>query len=443
MPLQKGKDVFGIAKQSGKGVIAANPYFAFGLAGGGLIVSPAQEPDRLTSAYLAAAGAYRSKIETGAKIETRAYPGSIGLLLLAALGDSAPSGGAPAVPAVLTTALVGANNDLTFLAKTPGTAGNGITVHLDAPDEANAVLSVDVDTLAITVNLATGSGKAITSTAAQVRAAINADAEAKALITASIAPGNSGVGVVTALVATNLAGGAAPGAGGTYTHVATLGDELDYFTIFEQKGDDTLHAVEDCKLDELEISWEENMPLKVAATFVGGAWSIPATFVATIDEMDTVDYFTPVGGTFKYDVGSDTPVESSVLGGKVTIKRSAGAKFYSGSIEPGDVFEGLCEVEVSLTVLPDDMDLWRTMLTGSDSGTAIQGVALYGSLEVTFVKGADSLKLECAKAAFLSDFPEADPEGGAVEMELAGFAYRVAGTPITATLVNTQATYAV
>jgi hypothetical protein len=302
-------------------------------------------------------------------------------------------------------------------------------------------LSVDVASSAISVNLATGVAGAITSTATAVRNAINADAEAKALITASLAPGNSGAGVVTALSAANLAGGAAAGGGGMYTHVCTLGDTLDYFTCFETKGDDTLQAVQDCKLDELEISWEENMPLKVAATFVGGAWSIPATFVAAVDEMDTADYFTPVGGSFKYDVDSDTPEEASVIGGKVTIKRSAEAKFYSGSIEPGDVFEGSCEVEVSLTVLPDDMDLWRTMLTGSDAGTQVQGVTLYGSFEVTFVNGTSSLKLACARAAFLSDFPEADPDGGAVEMDLAGIAYRSAGTPLTATLVNTQPTY--
>ena len=38
-----------------------------------------------------------------------------------------PGGGAPAVKAVYTTALAGVNNDLTFLAKTAGVAGNGIT----------------------------------------------------------------------------------------------------------------------------------------------------------------------------------------------------------------------------------------------------------------------------------------------------------------------------
>ena len=121
-----------------------------------------------------------------------------------ALGACSTSGGAPAVAAVLTTALTGVNNDLTFLAKTAGTAGNSITVALVATGN-DTPLSVDVASSAITVNLATGSGGAVTSTATEVRNAINVDAEAAALITASLAPGNSGSGVVTALSAANLA----------------------------------------------------------------------------------------------------------------------------------------------------------------------------------------------------------------------------------------------
>ena len=87
------------------------------------------------------------------------------------------------------------------------------------------------------------------------------------------------------------------------------------------------------------------------------------------------------------------------------------------------------------------MTLWRNVVTGSTSGTAVQSTPLYGSLELNFVRGADSLKIECANVAFIADMPEANPDGGAAEIELAGIAFRVAGTPLTATLVNTQATY--
>lgn len=441
MALQLGKDVFGIAKQSGKGTIAANPYFALGLADGGIKIDPTQETDKLTSAFLSPAGCYRKQIDEGADITTRAYQKSVGLFLLGALGACSSSGGAPAVAAVLTTALAGVNNDLTLLAKTAGTAGNSITVALVDPAGNDEALSVDVVASAISVNLATGSGGAITSTALDVRNAINDDAEAKALVTASLAPGNSGTGVVTALSAANLAGGAAAGGGGAYTHVITLGDALPYFTVFDKKGDDSLHAVKDCKIDEVEIEWKENEPLSLKAKFVGGAWSVPLTFTPTVDESETTDYFTPVGGSFSYDLDSDTPVLANILGGKVTIRRSTKAKFFCGSIEAGIVCEGGCEVETSLTVIPDDMGLWRTALTGAVDGTEIDGDPLYGSFEHEFIRGDDSLTIAGGRTAFLCDMPTAEPDGGAAEVELAGIAYRVDGTPITATLVNAQASY--
>lgn len=237
-------------------------------------------------------------------------------------------------------------------------------------------------------------------------------------------------------------GGISTSGSGTYTHTITLGSSLPYLTVFEKAGDAAIHAVKDCKVDELEISWEENKPLEFSAKLVGGVWSAPATFTPTVDESDTTNYYTPVGGTFKYDIDSATPVVASVKGGKINIKRSAEPVFYSGAIEAADVFEGSCAVEVALTVLPDDTTLWRNIVTGAVGGASIQTSPLYGSFEVTFAKGSDSLKVAGSSTAFLCDYPEADPAGGAVEAELAGVAYRGAGTtPITVTLINTQASY--
>jgi hypothetical protein len=399
MGLQTGKDVFGIAKQSGKGVIAANPYFAFGLVSGGIVVDPTQEPDKLTSAFLSPAGAYRSRIDAGAGIETRAWQKAIGLLLLGALGSCSTSQ-APAPVAIATSSEASPTVITTTAPHLQGSSGTKLVTiagHVGSTPAINGS------------HTATMTGPSTFTLPVEVTVA--------------------GTGGTVTFPATS------------YSHIITLGDALDYFTVFEVKGDGSLHAVKDCKIDELDISWTENMPLLVAVTFVGGAWSAPTTFAATVDESDTTDYFTPVGGTFKYDVDSDTPAEASVLGGHINIKRSVEAKVYSGAIEPGDVFEGGCAVETSLTVMPDDMTLWRNVLTGAVDGSAVSSVEIYGSFEHTFVKGADSLKLAGAKTAFLCDMPTAEPEGGGAELELAGVAYRSAGTPLTATLVNMQASY--
>lgn len=152
--------------------------------------------------------------------------------------------------AVLTTALAGSNNDLVFTYK--GGGGNDVSVEYIDPGAADAG-SVDTETTvdwsqsedsddmggkwstsghsrsktttggttiraaappptlevsgrAIKVTLAYSG--AITSTASQVKAAIEADLFANKLVTVTLAPGNSGAGIVTAMAATNLVGGA-------------------------------------------------------------------------------------------------------------------------------------------------------------------------------------------------------------------------------------------
>ena len=76
--------------------------------------------------------------------------------------------------------------------------GNDITVALTSPGTANAPLSVSVTGSAIAVSLATNAAGAVTSTAAQVVAAINASPEASALVVAYTYRGNTGTGVVAA-----------------------------------------------------------------------------------------------------------------------------------------------------------------------------------------------------------------------------------------------------
>ena len=73
--------------------------------------------------------------------------------------------------------------------------GNGITAQLVAGTGANAPLLVGVDGKAIKVTLGTGADGAVTSTAAQVVAAINASPAASALVTAATYRGNAGAGI--------------------------------------------------------------------------------------------------------------------------------------------------------------------------------------------------------------------------------------------------------
>jgi len=76
-------------------------------------------------------------------------------------------------------------------------------------------------------------------------------------------------------------------------------------------------------------------------------------------------------------------------------------------------------------------------------GTSVLTTPQYGSLEVTFVKGADSLKLAASNVGFLADLPGADAKGGPGQMSIAGGCYPAAagGTPLTAVLINTVPSY--
>lgn len=117
-------------------------------------------------------------------------------------------GASGAVAAVLSTGRLAANTLLQYTA-TAGVAGNLISVNLVDPGTAEATLAVAVSGSAITVTLATSAASAITSTAAQVLAAINGDTDAAALVTVTHGTGSDGSGVaVPTRAAQFLTGGA-------------------------------------------------------------------------------------------------------------------------------------------------------------------------------------------------------------------------------------------
>lgn len=103
------------------------------------------------------------------------------------------------------TALTGSNNDLAFIARATGTTPTVRVTFVD-PAGNDAALGVGVASQDITVNLATNGSGTITSTAAQVKAAIEASVAANALAVVALAPSNDGTGVVTAMSQQTLAG---------------------------------------------------------------------------------------------------------------------------------------------------------------------------------------------------------------------------------------------
>lgn len=157
--------------------------------------------DSLKSLKLIPATAGVSSTITGAAVDlSQLEAGTLKLIL-----DSTAGGQATAS---LTTALAGSNNDIVLTAAVPGPGGNAITLALVDPMGNSQALGIVVTGNAIVANLATGLTGTITTTATALLAALAASAPATALATGALAPGNDGTGVVTALTATHLSGGA-------------------------------------------------------------------------------------------------------------------------------------------------------------------------------------------------------------------------------------------
>lgn len=111
------------------------------------------------------------------------------------------------VKAAASTGVVANNNALTFTSKLAGELGNSSSIRFVQPNANSAALSVSVSGRNVTVNLATNSSGAITTTAAQIKTAIEANAAANALFTITNTGASTGAGVVVAQRRLQLSGG--------------------------------------------------------------------------------------------------------------------------------------------------------------------------------------------------------------------------------------------
>ena len=114
---------------------------------------------------------------------------------------------APGTAATLVTGNVVLNTAIQYTAVDVGIAGNQVTVKYTDPLDVNQVLAVSVIGSAIDVSLATDASGVITSTAALVITAVNANVDAAALVTAANWSTSDGSGVLVAQRALSLSGG--------------------------------------------------------------------------------------------------------------------------------------------------------------------------------------------------------------------------------------------
>lgn len=232
---------------------------------------------------------------------------------------------------------------------------------------------------------------------------------------------------------------------GPYSHAFATGD-LPYLSTFVKGIGPHIEGIRDCKVDELTLKWDGSKPLELSVKGSGTVFSYPTTFTPTTDETGSESFLVPVGGTFEVDVIGGSPASARVISGELMVKNNVATIDPSATIESGDVKEGRQEHTLKLTVVPDDLAYFRSVVTGAALGTSVKASPTYGSVNLAFEEaqgGAGTLTVAGTRIAFLTSFPEADPAGGVIELELAGLAVMPTGgtAPLVYTLNNIQTAY--
>lgn len=172
-----------------------------------------------------------------------------------------------ATAASLTTAGGNANSHLTFTAVTAGLAGEAIKIAMLDNAGNNNPLEVTIVNNEIRIQLATDGAGAVTSTAAEVMAAVNASILAKQLVVASLVAEETGAGVVAALAATALDGGA-EGTAASTTPACVLLEEVVLTDWHPQNGashaDKASFAVESGRIIEARLPVSPDAVVKAA-----------------------------------------------------------------------------------------------------------------------------------------------------------------------------------
>jgi hypothetical protein len=246
---------------------------------------------------------------------------------------------------------------------------------------------------------------------------------------------------VGALLKAAMGAYAVTGASAPYTHTFTVGDALPYVTLWGKYGSADSARIVDAKVDDFEFTFEKSGAAEVHAKLVGCGTDLSIAFPtpgAGVEETVSAGVLKGMGGTFTVDGAA-----ARVTGGSIKISNGLEPIVPAYAVVPEDIFEARSAIEVSLKVKPSDLTTWRKIVTGSTSGSAVSANVLYGALAMGFTgPGGSTLNFTAPSVAYSTSMPDADPNGGAAELTITGrVVIPATGSPLTAVLVNSVATY--
>jgi hypothetical protein len=110
-----------------------------------------------------------------------------------------------------------------------------------------------------------------------------------------------------------------------------------------------------------------------------------------------------------------------VVSGSIKLENNLSAVVASYSVTPDTVAEAMVKCDVSLTIVPDDLSMFRQVVTGTTSGTTAASEPLYGAVDLKFIHNATTdLEFTAAQTKCAVKMPDVDPAGGAAEIALEG-----------------------
>ncbi len=253
-------------------------------------------------------------------------------------------------------------------------------------------------------------------------------------------PSSSGLWLLAAL-GTNVDSGPVSG---VYTHTITPALDVPYLTLFAKLTTGEFEKLPDCKVQEITFTFTERGSIELDVVVLGLVPSLStASWAATVDETVNT-YYTPNGGTFLVDAGSNVPAAAQVKAASVKIGNNLAGVPLSKSVLPDDLVPGQQIVEGTLGLIPNDFGDWKKVLSTGVAGTVVKEKPVYGSFSLKYQIDANTdLTLAALRVPMLTDFPPADPSGGPVEVDLSFLVARPtdASAAFTATDRNTVATY--
>lgn len=227
--------------------------------------------------------------------------------------------------------------------------------------------------------------------------------------------------------------------GSPNSHVITPGTDLPYWTLFGTVGTE-FFKMTDAKIDSLELMWSTVEALRVKPVFKACGLSWPASaYTPGADERVKDGVLKGCGGTFTIDGAAAT-----IKSGSIKFDNATDVVLGSDSVLPADIFPGQHTALLSFTVIPNDMTLWRKMITGTVAGTVPQCTSYIGTAEAKFKLDANNdLDFLANAARFAVVFPASDAGGGAQEVVLEGQCVVPAagGDPYTITAHNAAVSY--